>query len=103
MIELKFLCVPYDPTKEREDLIRQAAFELNNLLAIPMKIVDLEVGPASTPNYHNVNINVEDCADEKEWDDLVKAFVAGVQFGGKSMQLNYKEVKQKNEQQITKN
>ena len=82
MIDLPFITTQAkldDP--EIKDLTKQAIYELNNQLTIPMKILDIEYKPdIHNKDWNAVNVKVEDCADKTEWSNAVSNFLAGVEW-----------------------
>ena len=71
-------------SKKTLEVYRNAVFEINNLLTVPMKILDLTVEKSTSDGieYNSYHVVVDDCADETEWDNFVSAFVVG--FNSKS-------------------
>jgi hypothetical protein len=61
----------------KEEWILSEALKLNNLLVLPMKILEVvkKEKPKGTFIYH---LKVEACADEKEFRNLVHAWIFGI-------------------------
>lgn len=85
-MKLKFLKTTKS-SKRRLEEMRIAAFELNNLLTIPMKILGITEEKLPNSDWTNINLEVEDCADVKEFDLIVAAFLKGVVYRRKTERL----------------
>ena len=59
-----------------KDWVLGHALKLNNLSTIPMKILEV-VETEKQDGHYLYSIEVEDCADKKEWEFLVKCFHVG--------------------------
>lgn len=83
MIKLPFITCQSDLSKPwAKDLTKQAIYELNNQLTIPMKILKVEYieETGKDKGWTSINVEVDDCADIKEWDDAVVVFLIGVEY-----------------------
>lgn len=81
MKTLQFMSVGVSGEDEHtHEIYRAAIFELNNLLVIPMKILEIKtkrVTKSDGKERTYYSVDVENCADEKEWDHLVACWMLG--------------------------